>query len=189
MKAIEPTLAGTYGGYFTESDSTGDIHKFTNGLVAAIERLGVTVWYGQSVAALQADGTSATVVVDGTSGPEVHTFDGVVVCAGVGGKPALCRATGRPREHLPRSRVTPSPSTCWIPKVRRQHPTSVCSMTRPNWSQPSRRRSLPRGGDGGVQRLQQGYPCRPHPPIGGVGTSVLPRVSARRFCHGQACVP
>ena len=84
MKAIEPTLAGTYyGGYFTESDSTGDIHKFTNGLVAAIERLGVTVWYGQSVAALQADGTSATVVVDGTSGPEVHTFDGVVVCAGV----------------------------------------------------------------------------------------------------------
>jgi D-amino-acid dehydrogenase len=28
MKAIEPTLSGTfYGGYFTESDSTGDIHS------------------------------------------------------------------------------------------------------------------------------------------------------------------
>src|SRR5207344_2922497 len=35
MKAIEPTLAGRYyGGYFTESDSTGDIHKFTHGLAA-----------------------------------------------------------------------------------------------------------------------------------------------------------
>ncbi len=33
MKAIEPTLAGNYyGGYYTESDSTGDIHRFTTGL-------------------------------------------------------------------------------------------------------------------------------------------------------------
>ncbi|MDI9730612.1 FAD-dependent oxidoreductase, partial [Stutzerimonas stutzeri] len=33
MRAIEPTLAGSYyGGYYTECDSTGDIHKFTHGL-------------------------------------------------------------------------------------------------------------------------------------------------------------
>src|SRR5690606_4755542 len=33
MRAIEPALAGNYyGGYYTESDSTGDIHKYTNGL-------------------------------------------------------------------------------------------------------------------------------------------------------------
>lgn len=43
MKTIEPTLAGTYyGGYFTESDSPGDIHKFTSGMATAIERMGVT---------------------------------------------------------------------------------------------------------------------------------------------------
>ena len=32
MKHIEPTLTGDfYGGYFTPSDSTGDIHKYTRG--------------------------------------------------------------------------------------------------------------------------------------------------------------
>ncbi|RYF37994.1 MAG: FAD-dependent oxidoreductase, partial [Comamonadaceae bacterium] len=42
MRAIEPALAGSYyGGYFTESDATGDIHKFTHGMAAAAERLGV----------------------------------------------------------------------------------------------------------------------------------------------------
>ena len=42
MKAIEPTLQGPYyGGYFTESDSTGDIHKYIIGLATACERLGV----------------------------------------------------------------------------------------------------------------------------------------------------
>lgn len=38
MRAIEPTLAGNYyGGFFTESDATGDIHKFTHGLAQAAE--------------------------------------------------------------------------------------------------------------------------------------------------------
>jgi D-amino-acid dehydrogenase len=85
MKAIEPTLAGTYyGGYFTESDSTGDIHKFTNGLAAAAARLGVRTLYGQDVKTVQSNGTQAVITVaqeDAT--PSVHTFDGVVVCAGV----------------------------------------------------------------------------------------------------------
>lgn len=36
MRTIEPTLKGDYhGGYFTESDATGDIHKYTTGLAAA----------------------------------------------------------------------------------------------------------------------------------------------------------
>jgi D-amino-acid dehydrogenase len=84
MKAIEPTLAGTYyGGYFTESDSTGDIHKFTSGMAAAIERLGVLCRYGQSVVALGSNGQQATVTVQGDAGQEVHSFDGMVVCAGV----------------------------------------------------------------------------------------------------------
>jgi len=88
MKAIEPTLAGTYyGGYFTESDSTGDIHKFTTGLAAALERLGVTCLYEQDVVALNSDGQQASVTVK--NGAEqnghntVHHFDGLVVSAGV----------------------------------------------------------------------------------------------------------
>ncbi|BDU58850.1 D-amino acid dehydrogenase [Limnohabitans sp. MORI2] len=85
MKAIEPTLAGTYyGGYFTESDSTGDIHKFTNGLAAAAARLGVRTLYGQDVATVQSNGTQVVITVaQEDAAPSVHTFDGVVVCAGV----------------------------------------------------------------------------------------------------------
>ncbi|HYP70526.1 MAG TPA: D-amino acid dehydrogenase [Variovorax sp.] len=85
MRAIEPTLAGTYyGGFYTESDSTGDIHKFTTGLAAAAERRGVRILYGQQVTRLASDGSSATVSV-ATDGEAVreHRFDALVVCAGV----------------------------------------------------------------------------------------------------------
>jgi len=83
MKAIEPTLAGDYyGGYFTESDSTGDIHKFTNGLAAAAVRRGVNILYGQDVTAVHSDGTQALVRVGHGEDEAVHTFDPMVVCAG-----------------------------------------------------------------------------------------------------------
>ena len=83
MRALEPTLAGEYyGGYFTESDSTGDIHRFTQGLAAAAVRLGVTCLYEQDVRAVTADAKQACVTV-GHGDHETRTvFDGVVVCAG-----------------------------------------------------------------------------------------------------------
>ena len=41
IKTIEPAIHGDfYGGFFTPSDSTGDIHKFTRGLAEACERRG-----------------------------------------------------------------------------------------------------------------------------------------------------
>ena len=84
MKAIEPTLAGDYyGGYFTESDSTGDIHKFTTGMAHAAERLGVRCLYGQDVQALHSDGKTAEVTVADADGHVTHHFNGIVVCAGV----------------------------------------------------------------------------------------------------------
>jgi D-amino-acid dehydrogenase len=84
MKAIEPTLAGTYyGGYFTESDSTGDIHKFTHGLSLAAARLGVHTLYEQNVTQVSSNGQQAVVTVGEGATQTVHTFDGVVVCAGV----------------------------------------------------------------------------------------------------------
>jgi len=84
MKAIEPTLAGSfYGGYFTESDSTGDIHKFTFGMAAAIARLGVQCLYEQDVVSLDSNGQQAHVTVQRAGEKTVHTFDGLVVCAGV----------------------------------------------------------------------------------------------------------
>ena len=83
MRAIEPTLAGSYyGGYFTESDSTGDIHKFTSGLADAITRLGVTCLYQQNVTAVTADARQAQVTVSSVDGPHTASFDSVVICAG-----------------------------------------------------------------------------------------------------------
>ena len=84
MRAIEPTLAGTYyGGFFTESDSTGDIHKYTQGLARAAERRGATVRYGARVLDIAASNAEVRlrVACDGAE-PESLAFDGVVVCAG-----------------------------------------------------------------------------------------------------------
>ena len=83
MKAIEPTLAGNYyGGYYTVSDSTGDIHKFTTGLAAAAERLGVRCLYDQEVSALTTQNQQVQVTVNEASGPITSVFDGIVICAG-----------------------------------------------------------------------------------------------------------
>ncbi|WP_039051167.1 D-amino acid dehydrogenase [Comamonas thiooxydans] len=83
MRSIEPTLSGTfYGGYFTESDSTGDIHKFTSGLAAACERLGVQCRYGQEIVSVNSNGKQASVTVRQGLETENSTFDAMVVCAG-----------------------------------------------------------------------------------------------------------
>ncbi|MBB2919349.1 D-amino acid dehydrogenase [Cupriavidus alkaliphilus] len=94
MRAIEPTLAGSYyGGYFTESDATGDIHKFTSGLAAAAARLGVRCLYGQDVRAVKTDGRRATITVQDGNDSTSSTFDGAVICAGTASR-ALAAALG-----------------------------------------------------------------------------------------------
>ena len=84
IRTIEPTLRGNYyGGYYTESDSTGDIHKFTVGLAAAIDRLGVTTLYESTVQTVSSDGRESTVLF-GHAGEQVsRRFDAVVIAAGV----------------------------------------------------------------------------------------------------------
>ncbi|MDR0215658.1 MAG: D-amino acid dehydrogenase [Comamonas sp.] len=94
MHAIEPTLSGKfYGGYFTESDSTGDIHKFTSGLAAACERLGVQCRYDQEIVAVDSDGKRASVTVRQGADTETSTFDAMVVCAGTASR-ALANQLG-----------------------------------------------------------------------------------------------
>lgn len=83
MKDIEPTLAGNYyGGFFTESDFTGDIHRYTSGLAAAAARLGVKMLYSQEVASVKAvqDGVRITTRSHGQDS-ETH-YGRLVVCAG-----------------------------------------------------------------------------------------------------------
>ncbi|MCO4055743.1 MAG: D-amino acid dehydrogenase [Bosea sp.] len=92
MRTIEPALKGDlYGGFYTESDFTGDIHKFTNGLAKACERLGVTMRLATQVQDVKATEDGVTIShrsteprLDEKEAPtEVSSFDKVVICSGV----------------------------------------------------------------------------------------------------------
>jgi D-amino-acid dehydrogenase len=94
IREIEPTLRGDYyGGFFTPSDSTGDIHKFTRGLAESCVRRGARFIHDADVASIEA-GVSGTIIkwfigssdshVKPLPGSEqVERFDAVIVCAGV----------------------------------------------------------------------------------------------------------
>jgi len=87
MKQIEPTLSGAYyGGYYTESDATGDIHKFTCGLAQALERHGVQTVYDAAVKALVPGKEGVVIDIERAGRRDVQRFDAVVVCAGVGSR-------------------------------------------------------------------------------------------------------
>jgi D-amino-acid dehydrogenase len=92
MKDLEPALKGDlYGGYYTQSDFTGDIHKFTNGLAEACKRLGVVMRLSTRVlsvvpadSGVQIRFQSTEPTFDGSKLPvEEAAFDKVVVCSGV----------------------------------------------------------------------------------------------------------
>ena len=92
IRSIEPALKGEmYGGYFTPSDFTGDIHKFTIGLAKACERLGVKMNLSHDVTSIVALGDAVTIRCYSTEprldhsapGEEVSQFDKVVICGGV----------------------------------------------------------------------------------------------------------
>lgn len=101
IRGIEPTLTGTYyGGFFTPSDATGDIHRFTRGLAAAAARYGVEFKQGVEIENLQFEaGRVTAMLADATSAgtrrrndAERVDVDAVVICAGVGSRrlAALC---------------------------------------------------------------------------------------------------
>ncbi len=95
IKQIEPTLTGDYyGGYYTPSDATGDIHKFTRGLAKACEKYGVRFIQGVDVQSIKTgkDGVSLkyrtldTADLTNTDHDNITEISGdaLVVCAGVG---------------------------------------------------------------------------------------------------------
>ena len=86
IRTIEPALAGDYfGGFFTPSDSTGDIHKFTTALAAACERRGARFVCDANVVAATAAEKGVTIGWhrNGAAGSEETHADAVIVCAGV----------------------------------------------------------------------------------------------------------
>ncbi|MEJ5023004.1 D-amino acid dehydrogenase [Ochrobactrum vermis] len=88
IKAIEPSLKGNFfGGFFTPSDASGDIHKFTRGLADACIKHGAVFQLASEVEGFQPIGNQWMVSWNSFEGPGVglmqeQCFDAVVVCAG-----------------------------------------------------------------------------------------------------------
>ena len=90
IREVEPALHGDFvGGFLTESDSSGDIHKFTIGLAAACSRRGADLRFGADV--LDVAAVDGGVRISSSGGEEA--FDGVVVSAGVRSR-AIAAALG-----------------------------------------------------------------------------------------------
>jgi len=84
MRKIEPALKGNlYGGYFTESDFTGDIHSYAKGLGEACKRRGVVFRYGSAVETLTKRDVGVDIGWTNKDGNQSDHFDGIVICAGV----------------------------------------------------------------------------------------------------------
>ncbi|MGO6819797.1 D-amino acid dehydrogenase [Rhizobium brockwellii] len=91
IKAIEPALAGQfYGGFFTPSDSTGDIHKFSRGLADACQRRGVRFLFDAEVRSIAAyRGVEVNwKPANSLSAAKLQLLeaDAIVVCAGTGSR-------------------------------------------------------------------------------------------------------
>jgi D-amino-acid dehydrogenase len=87
IAAIEPALRGKfYGGFFTPSDSTGDIHKFTRGLADACVKRGVNFVFNADVQKIEASEKPRVTWRDASdyTTDATHTFDAdaIVICAG-----------------------------------------------------------------------------------------------------------
>ena len=92
MRDLEPALHGNlYGGYYTPSDFTGDIHKFTNGLAEACAHMGVTMQLATKVLSIVPTDTDVRIRhqstepnLDASRAPnEESRFDKIVICSGV----------------------------------------------------------------------------------------------------------
>ena len=82
IRAIEPTVQGAlHGGFFTESDMTGDIHEFTAQLEQVCEKKGMKAQFNSDIQALKHLKDGGVEVRTAEHGSE--RYDGVVVCSGV----------------------------------------------------------------------------------------------------------
>lgn len=92
IREIEPALRGNlYGGYYTQSDSTGDIHKYTRGLADACIHKGAIFRCDTNVDSIATQGKSiniqSTLTTPGAArNAETDSFDGIIVCAGIGSR-------------------------------------------------------------------------------------------------------
>ena len=84
VRSLEPAISGGFhGGYYTESDFTGDIHLYTNGLAKHLEKNGAKLHFGADVEAFRFDNDGVRVTWSRNNESQAETFNAVVICAGV----------------------------------------------------------------------------------------------------------
>ena len=88
MLSIEPTLnlKKFIGGFYTKSDMSGDIHKFTKLLADACERKGVKFYYETEIIRVNHDNKQPIITFNESNETQNESYDGIVVCAGVNSK-------------------------------------------------------------------------------------------------------
>lgn len=87
-KAIEPALSGNLeGAFYTESDFTGDIHRYSANLTEACKKKGVRFQYNANITDVKHQANGVDVFWNNDEELSVETthqhFDAIVICAGV----------------------------------------------------------------------------------------------------------
>ncbi|MDC3089218.1 D-amino acid dehydrogenase [Alphaproteobacteria bacterium] len=88
MLSIEPTLnlKNFVGGFYTKSDMSGDIHKFTKLLADACEKKGVKFYYETEITSVNHNKQQPIIIFKRSNQLQKHNYDGIVICAGVNSK-------------------------------------------------------------------------------------------------------
>ncbi len=88
IKKIEPTinLKNMFGGFFTKSDMTGDIHLFTKQLAEICKNKGVNFKYSSNVTKILYQKEEIKIYFNIDQHNEDQVYNAIVICAGVDSK-------------------------------------------------------------------------------------------------------
>jgi len=84
IRQLAPTLKGDFvGGYYTESDFTGDIHRYTRGLADGCQAQGADMRFETDIHQVSRHDRGVDIHWQHGDEQQTESFDAVVVCAGV----------------------------------------------------------------------------------------------------------
>ncbi|MDC0456821.1 D-amino acid dehydrogenase [Alphaproteobacteria bacterium] len=88
MLSIEPSLnlKNFVGGFYTDSDMSGDIHKFTMLLAEACKKKGVKFYYESEIIEIMHNNKQPIVTFRKSQETNKQDYDAIVICAGVNSK-------------------------------------------------------------------------------------------------------
>ena len=181
IRTIEPTLRKDYyGGFYTPSDATGDIHKFTRGLADACKRRGATFIHEANIDSIAQAGGGFVI-----GWADLAASDAARLRArhaegrwrrGLRRRcqPSLRGPARRTRQRLSGEGLFDHRAARHRRKPRCDADRQPARRGRQDRHQPARRRSLSCGRHGRVQRLQPRHPRRPRAAAGRLGAQQFP---------------